>query len=234
MLYSPKVYVERGGQHRLPIEGENVVEFYLLYSGELHSDGNRDQKHAIRKVFHSQLGRLWHTNQNLRQLAVMEGMSCYARETAGIENPPQLSDDDAVEKGLADIGRNWNRNGFNFVPLVTKQHCLRCRLDILFLRMEERNYVLQGGDIDGRLKTLFDAIRPTKSRDELPTGAAPERGETPFFCLLEDDSLISEVRVVADQLLRLPEARAANQHDVYLEIKVSLNPTGRSKVGWAF
>jgi hypothetical protein len=204
-----------------PITEENRVQFHLLYSGKLHSNGDIKEKHNLRKSFHPQLRRLWLTNSNLRKQAEDAGRR---------DNAPNLSDEDAIMKGLAAMGHNWIRNGFNFIPLVTERVVLRCSLDILFLRAEEKNYILQGGDIDGRLKTLFDSLRMIRDAQELPTDhAIPGEGEEPFFVLLEDDSLISEVRVNANQLLLLPGTKAVEKDDVYLQIAVQLNPT---VVGW--
>jgi hypothetical protein len=150
------------------------------------------------------------------------------------EPPPALSVDDAVQKGLMEQATNWNRNGFNFLPLVTEDLCLRCSLDILFLRREEKDFILQGGDIDGRLKTLFDSLRMTDKQDELPPRAAPEQDENPFFCLLQDDKLISEVHVTTGPLLMLPGEKVINKHDVYLQIAVKLNATRRVRDAWVF
>ena len=36
---------------------------------------------------------------------------------------------------------------------------------------------------------------------ELPTGDGPLQGERPFFCLLEDDALVTRVSVTTDRLL---------------------------------
>jgi hypothetical protein len=56
------------------------------------------------------------------------------------------------------------------------------------------------------VRTLLDALRIPDNADE--TGrATPTEDEKPLFCLLEDDRLISEVKVTADQLLTLPEQR---------------------------
>jgi hypothetical protein len=217
---------------REPITAENRVEFHLLYNGPLHSAGyelQRSEKHSIRRSFHPQLKRLWRTTPNLYQMAVEHAY-----------NNPHSSPDTAQSKdeifcmGLEEIGRNRNRNGFNFIPLVTSPMCLRCSLDILFLRAEEKDYVLQGGDIDGRLKILFDALRMVPRGDELPPGTAPQDGEDPFFCLLEDDKLISEVRINTGQLLLLPHTKELDKHDVYLQITVSLNTTQPHQYGWVF
>jgi hypothetical protein len=155
---SENVYLEVGSNE--PIESENLVEFHLLYSGPLHSGGShnpREEKHSIRKVFHSQLKRLWHTHPNLRRLAHTEASRAIPIRLAGnIAFLAELNAKSATERddwymkfGLKEIGEKWSRGKFNFVPLITEEYCLRCSLEILFLRAEEKNYILQGGDIDG-------------------------------------------------------------------------------------
>jgi hypothetical protein len=44
-----------------------------------------------------------------------------------------------------------------------------------------------------------------------------------FFCLLADDRLISEVRVVADELLLLPNYKQPQANDAFVVIHVRLN-----------
>jgi hypothetical protein len=228
-------YIEVGSG--VPIEdSDNLVEFHLLYSGPLHSAGHalaRKEKHSIRQAFHSQLKHLWATNPNLRRRAEVEGRHAYAAEIHGNAAAPQVSPEEAIAKGLHAMAAEWSRNGFNFLPLVTRILALRCSLEILFLRVEEKNYVLQGGDIDGRLKILFDAMRMTDNAGELPTGAAPGPDENPFYCLLENDDLISEVRVNTDQLLLLPGSAVRDKHDVYLQITVKLNVATRFSTPYA-
>lgn len=105
---------------------------------------------------------------------------------------------------------------------MTEEHDLRCSLDILLLRPEEPQYIYRQGDIDGQLKTLFDALRlPANSQET--GGVEPQDDETPFFCLLEDDRLISEVRITTDQLLMLPNREAVKANDAYAVIHVKLN-----------
>ncbi len=215
-----------------PIESENLMEFHLLYSGPLHSGGSevsRKEKHAIRKVFHVQLRHLWATHANLRERAETEGAIGITQKDAD-ERPRE----ELFQRGLQHIGSNWNRNGFNFLPLVTEALSVRCSLDILFLRREHKNFILQDGDIDGRLKTLFDSLRMTREKQELPMGAKPEEDEDPFFCLLQDDSLISEVHIKTGPLLMLPGSAVIDKHDVYLEISVRLNPTRPAAYNWVF
>ena len=88
--------------------------------------------------------------------------------------------------------------GFRFAPLVTTRYGLVATLELLFLRPEPPGRLIsQGGDIDNRLKTLFDALRMPRVATELPSGDAPQSDEDPFFCLLQDDALPLEVRVHA-------------------------------------
>lgn len=61
--------------------------------------------------------------------------------------------------------------------------------------------VTQGGDIDNRPKTLLEALKVPNLPNALPQGAVPAAGESPFFCLLEDDNLITGLNVETDRLL---------------------------------
>jgi hypothetical protein len=59
----------------------------------------------------------------------------------------------------------------------------------------------------------------------LPKHAKPESGEDPFFCLLEDDNLITEIKVTTDRLL-VPQREAEGVHDVVLMIHVAADIVG--------
>lgn len=221
------------------IEKANLVQFHLLYTGPLHSSGSVAEKLSIRRVLHQQIARLWSTNHSLTKLAQQLGSLAYAQENerAEIQDAPDISAEDALQYGFRAMGRNWSRHGWDYVPLVVEDFCLRCRLHILFLRVDEkRNYVLQGGDIDGRLKTLFDALRIAREKNELPNGAVQGSDETPLFVLLENDDLVSEINISTDRLLLLPEAKriTPDPHDVYLQITVQLNPAQQTRYAWAF
>ena len=60
---------------------------------------------------------------------------------------------------------------------------------------------MQGGDIDNRLKTLLDSLKIPSEPGALPPDAAPNSKDKFFFCLLEDDNLITELSVNTKQLL---------------------------------
>lgn len=199
---------------------ENLLEFRLLYEGELLSSGNKpkpENKHKIRRQLHPQLRNLWQTKKNLRQYAAY----------LGNQVPPHGgSEDERINRGVAHLGRNWAIAGYNFVPLVTERFALRCSVDILLLRPDESQVIhSDGGDLDGKVKTIFDALQIPRSLENAG-GIGPQEDETPFYCLLEDDKLISEVRVIGDQLLSLPNARQPKASDAFLVMHVKINHYG--------
>jgi hypothetical protein len=209
-----------------PIEQEGLVEFRLLYQGELLPSGNKKTrpaaKHAIRRQLHPQLRRQWQLHKILRQ---------YARDLGNQYDPIQLeTEQQQFDHGIAAIGKRWAMFGYQFIPLVTSEHFVRCALDILLLRPEENRFILEQGDIDGQVKTIFDALRLPKSPNQL-AGMKAQKDETPFFCLLEDDRLISEVRVNADQLLLLPDQKEVKANDAFAVVHVKINALYLSALG---
>jgi len=211
------------------VEGE-CVEFRLLYSGnQLVSDGDATQKHVIRRAFHPQLKQLWKSNSQLSDLAMRRGVYCFPD---GTDFQSEGMPEQAREAFFAKMGKLYERGGFHFVPLIEQANCLRVSLDILFLRRDQHPMIKAGGDIDNRLKTLFDAFRVPDTTAGL--GGIPEAGEEPFFVLLQDDCLISEIRVNTDNLLMLPQQTAPNAKDAFLVIDVRLKPTKKTVHNWAF
>ena len=203
------------------------MEFRLLYEGEIKPSGGSNtrspEKHEIRRAFHPQLRRLWFTNQGATRYAENVGRGVYGEEiqTQKIENPSTLSTEEALQKAFSYMGKKWSVGGYECVPLVTEKWAMRCSIDILLLRPEEDRFIFTQGDIDGQVKTLFDALRVPKPGEG--GKATPKPDETPFFCLLEDDRLISEVRVTADQLLLLPRSKTVTANDAFAVITVRLD-----------
>ena len=155
------------------------MEFTLHYRGELKANRGPKDKHALRRHFHAQLGILW-------------------------QQVPLKERGDLLGRDANDVGSSIVRsvNGFSFAPLVCEKLHLIAELNITMLRPEPPGSIItQAGDIDNRLKTLFDALKIPKEPTALPADAVPEEGETPFFCLLEDDNLITKVAVSTDRLL---------------------------------
>lgn len=213
-------YLEIGPE--LPVEGENLMEFQLLFMGEIGSDSRAPIKQKIRSSLHPQLRRLWHVNRKLRGYAEHNGQIFHARkQSQAQQTQTHLAEKDAMEFAFENWGDNWSLGPFRCVPLVTKERALVCSLDILLLRPDDDTYVTDHGDLDGHVKTLFDGLRMPTNQDE--TGqSSPTADEIPFFCLLEDDRLISELRVRADKLLMLPNKSVVGKHDAFALVKVNI------------
>ena len=175
------------------------MRFTLTYTGELRANGSVKHKHSLRRHFHSQLKMLWQ----------QEPLSlCHEWFT--------LAGDDKS------IDLNRRVPPFRFVPLISPSIRFVCELRIFLLRPEPPGAIVtRGGDIDNRLKTLFDALRIPKNAGELPSGVTPDLDEDPFFCLLEDDALITRISVDTDRLLTSSRSSA----EVHMDIQVVTRPT---------
>lgn len=160
------------------------MEFTLYYRGELKSNGTPEHKQELRRKLHPQLERLW----TLEPLRGSRAQYVDPPDNGGKENK-------AIDL-LECVG------GFTFAPLISARLCLAAELKITLLRPEEPGAVIQqSGDIDNRLKTLFDALGVPAQENQLPSGDKPREGEHPMFCLLQDDRLITSVAVSTDRLL---------------------------------
>lgn len=162
---------------------ESGMEFRLTYDGELlsasKSKGRVAHKHTIRRVFHRQLRDLWRDHPALHFM-----------------KPGSAPEADLFDRRIAP----YARDGFRWAPLALKQ-LVTCELEVLILRRGPPGNFVAAGDIDGQVKTIFDALQIPEA-DVLPAkGLVPEDGEDPFFCLLEDDALIVKAAIETDSLL---------------------------------
>ncbi len=202
------------------------MEFRLIYEGPLKASGNDSrrvaEKHAIRKAIHKQLAELWTLQYPLKNIL--------RQHHHIVETGKTVFEGSGVDK----LASNYARCGFRFAPLINKHFGTACGLDILFLRRENPGELItKGGDIDNRLKTLFDALRIPEQCSELGS-ATPEAGEDPFYCLLESDSLITDFSVITDRLLTplLPERKDTDVHLV-IKVKVRLvSEDGHVEFAW--
>ena len=158
------------------------MEFRLIYEGPLRGQGAKSShKWEIRRALHPQLKRLWQEHP-LRD----------ASDTLLAHPPLPAKVSVIVEKG-----------GLQFAPLVTQRLNLYVELSVLLFRQQPRGALItDGGDIDNRLKTLLDGLRVPRGSMEGRTELPEEPDPKPFFCLLEDDSLVTKVSVESEQLLR--------------------------------
>lgn len=158
------------------------MEFTLVYRGLLKANGRAADKHTIRREFHPQL-------------------SCLFNQEPLVSIRERIIDPSSLEQGInivQDIGP------FRFAPLISERLYLIGELSITLFRPEPPGSILiQGGDIDNRLKTLLDALKMPKPISALPSQVAPQEDENPFFCLLEDDALITSVSVSTERLLEV-------------------------------
>jgi hypothetical protein len=69
----------------------------------------------------------------------------------------------------------------------------------LLLPHEVGRIVHNGGDIDNRIKTLFDALRVPSVPSEIPAADSFHYGEGGMYCLLQDDKLINRVSLQSYQ-----------------------------------
>jgi len=179
------------------------VEFRLVYQGPLKSNGSVADKHKIRRDLHPQLKELW--------------------------NQPPLNEYRDFLKPVPEEGSIIETVGeFEFAPLVTSRLYLVADLDIVLLRPGEPGRIVTiSGDIDNRLKTLLDALRCPKNEQEIPKNQKPQPDETPFFCLMQDDALITSINVVCDRLL----LRQDDPSHVILLIHVRVKDTKLTRLG---
>jgi hypothetical protein len=198
--------------------GEGDMEFRLTYAGPLYAHNESQtgprstktrHKHALRKHFHKQLKGLW------QQHPVLLGLTEDAQQPESIWKP-------------------YSRENIIWQPIVRAgMPSLICRLDIMMLRHGGKGGVL--GDIDNRLKTLFDALQLVERPGDLPTDPAsgePVKAtddEKPFYVLLENDRLITAISVETDTLLEPVEDPETHkevpmENAVRLVISVTVRP----------
>ena len=178
-----------------------AMEFRLTFAGLLGPNKGVEAKHTLRQIFHRQLRNLWQRHAVLR---------------------------DFVQLGERDARHAWPTlpaHGFEWYPLATRANSLHCEIDALILRPGEPGRTLS--DVDNRLKVVIDALRMPNSKQELgrtQDGVAmqPSDGETPFYVLMEDDSLLSKVSVTTDTLLE--DVEPANTRNVRMLLTVRVRP----------
>jgi len=196
-------------------QGQTLMEFHLIYAGGLIKSANAKgvvwEKHAIRHHLHAQMKRLWETHPALHE---------YASRTIEEQGRPPI-------KFLDNLAHSYERAGIGFIPLMTASNGLVCSLDILFLRSDRPGTILQsGGDIDNRIKFLIDALRIPSDASEMRKRPSDEPDPNPMYCLLQDDKLITTLRVKTDRLL-FTIGDAANEACVIIRVETAqVDPFG--------
>jgi hypothetical protein len=189
-----------------------VVEFTLYYRGPLKANAKPAHKHELRQYFHNQVKELWNQPPLNRHREFLNP----SHEPTGISGNVVVTKHEEVSV-VRSVGE------YSFASVVNSAINLVADLTITFLRPEAPGAIVtKGGDIDNRIKTHLDALKMPSEPQDLPTGVSPTTDEKPFFfCLLEDDYLITSLNVKTDRLLD-PNAPPT---EVVLLIHVRTRPT---------
>jgi hypothetical protein len=178
-------------------EDELVVEqsMVLQYRGSLPAAANRNkrrkEKQDIRRYMHPQL---------VRQM----------------KKPYETLFRDSDEYRVHKVG------AFNFHPLICRHHMYPrrgCELNMKILSDDPFGSVIRDGDIDNRLKTLFDALC-LPNEQQVPEGDTPGPDEDPFWVLLSDDRLITDLHIEQDRLLVPPPPTVESYVELYITVKI--------------
>lgn len=165
-----------------------VVTIILTYRQEVpseqqDSDKQIAAKQKIRRGFSNQLRKHWR-----EQAPLLEWYSKGLPIAVHTENQPcRVQGDSPFFRA--------NICGFSVIPLVSYVNGLTCELKMSFLG-EGRSLLMRTGDLDNRVKVVFDALRMPHNTGEVP-GSMFGKNDEDLFCLLEDDSLITKFSVEA-------------------------------------
>jgi hypothetical protein len=175
------------------------VKFSLTYDGELLSASDKHSrlanKNRIRFALSAQLWNIY----------------CAANFSRF-----QLDEETVV------AATRWIKD-ITFFPLLTREMKSSCSLAIKFMRNEQAGQIVHGGDMDNRLKTLFDALRmPENDNKVLPDlmSESALKNEKGCVCLLEDDSLITDLSVATISIMT-----PLQRNHVRLVIDVEFRPS---------
>ena len=204
------------------------MKFTLTYEGQLQASGNKPKnqnKWEIRKQLHPQLVDLWESHPALQWASLIGeqfplGGSVHVaahHSDTGEVRPPYVTRpaEPGETQRFVNLNEEIDKFGRKFRPLVRETYALHCGLKIVFLRKEAPGAIYQGGDLDGRLKTLIDALAMPQHREQvLADPDAPD----PMFCLLEDDAMVSGLQVESERLLG-----AGNQSNDYAHLLIEVD-----------
>lgn len=150
------------------------MEFCLHYYGKLKSRDNAAGKHLIRQAMHEQIKSLCISDQFSNSFkGDVEGSRCENENSMFVEH-----------------------SGKRYWFLVSEYLATVVDLNITILMPHTVGRIVQnGGDIDNRIKTLFDALRVPAVSSEIPISDSFDYATSGMYCLLEDDKLINRVSI---------------------------------------
>ena len=209
------------------------MEFKLTYHGTIKSSGNKSNKaknkHQIRTVFHKQLAELWKRHPTLNGRLDRTHVSLEDAWAPDLVTAYNL-ESTAQRMPYRDLlGERFKEHNITWLPLVAQDMKLQCSVDILFLRSGDPGSIMREGDLDGRLKTIFDSLCIPRSSSGIDTSVNPN----PMFCVLEDDSQISRVSVESDELLERSETKITNEARLVLSVRIKPAVANLATIEWA-
>jgi len=150
------------------------MDFTLYYKGKLKSNGDKKEKHRIRKYLSIQIEKLW-------------------------DQEPLISFKQFLESEFDAFSRQIN--GISFSSIINNEFHYVADIDIVLLHKDPiYKMIKNGGDIDNRIKTLLDSLK-MPSRSEFPDNSIRSNETNRIFCLLHDDSLVSSLKITSKQFL---------------------------------
>lgn len=147
------------------------MDYKFFYRGNIPSNGNSKQKGNIREILNPQIKKVW---------------------------------DVEAYKTLLNKRKSSNKfdsmcvttSGAKYLPLISSETKLYCHLEIEYYTKNEMRFVFADGDIDNRVKTLFDGLRAPSS----PQEKTYENNNDIYYTMLEDDKLIKGLSIKSYQI----------------------------------
>jgi len=165
-------------------------------------------KHDIRVALHPQIENFWKSHPSTK----IPGNAANAKFT---EQGLSFWEHYANQHKVVDKSSRIHR----FAPLITGKNCYGCAVNVLFLRRDMPDMpLIHQGDLDNRIKILFDALRMPSCTKELVDSPQPTE-QNPCFCLVENDKYIDHVSVTTDRLLA-PVGEKESIEDVIIVVHV--------------
>lgn len=181
------------------------------------------EKHEIRNQFHEQIKAHWDGHSLLKDIDPKKCQVVSKSGTKQFDVQRPLKSQDGSE-----FFWRYPLGGFNFVPLANHVHEFHCELSIKMYRVSAPgSFIFSGGDVDNRLKTLFDALRMPHEISQFPAEepANPDEDSWPVFhCLLQDDDMITKLSIESVKLLMPVPPGNRPENYVELDIEVNLRP----------
>ena len=198
------------------------MEFILIYDGILKSgkSSEPEDKQKIRRQLSVQLERFLESNKSFRD-SLFEKHEPISFGSAEIIDGDLQWIDGEKHSLIEDEITATHIRGFNFIPLISSKLSMYAELDIVLLTTDpQSDLITSNGDIDNKLKTLFDALGVPAHANQISVEGV---GET-IYCLLEDDKLIRKVTVEKAQLLNEPKGR--NEVLALIKVKTKVGIVG--------